>query len=125
STEAVMSTILRRMPDYVNYICPQFARTHINFQRVPTVDTSNPFIARYIPSADESFVVIRFADPKGIDFPYLLTMLHDAFMSRPNIIVVPGGKMELAMQLIFTPMILQLVEKRRHALRQTAPGTAA
>jgi phosphoribulokinase len=125
STEAVMNTILRRMPDYVNYICPQFARTHINFQRVPTVDTSNPFIARYIPSADESFVVIRFADPKGIDFPYLLTMLHDSFMSRPNIIVVPGGKMELAMQLIFTPMILQLVDKRRRALRQVAPVTAA
>ena len=125
STEAVMNTILRRMPDYVNYVCPQFSRTHINFQRVPTVDTSNPFIARYIPSADESFVVIRFADPKGIDFPYLLTMLHDSFMSRPNIIVVPGGKMELATQLIFTPMILQLADKRRRALRQAAPVTAA
>ena len=42
STEAVTDTILRRMPDYVNYICPQFAETDINFQRVPTVDTSNP-----------------------------------------------------------------------------------
>jgi phosphoribulokinase len=125
STEAVMNTILRRMPDYVNYVCPQFSRTHINFQRVPTVDTSNPFIARYIPSADESFVVIRFADSKGIDFPYLLTMLHDSFMSRPNIIVVPGGKMELATQLIFTPIILQLADKRRRALRQAAPVTAA
>ena len=125
STEAVMSTILRRMPDYVNYICPQFARTHINFQRVPTVDTSNPFIARYIPTADESFVVIRFADPKGIDFPYLLTMLHGAFMSRPNIIVVPGGKMELAMQLIFTPMILQLMDKKRRAMRQAGHSVEA
>ncbi len=115
STEAVMDTILRRMPDYVNFVCPQFSRTHVNFQRVPTVDTSNPFIARFIPSADESFVVIRFRDPTGIDFPYLLTMLHDSFMSRPNIIVVPGGKMELAMQLIFTPMILRLMEQRRRA----------
>ena len=115
SSEAVVDTILRRMPDYVNYICPQFSRTHVNFQRVPTVDTSNPFIARYIPTADESFVVIRFANPKGIDFPYLLSMLHDSFMSRPNIIVVPGGKMELAMQLIFTPMILRLMEARRQA----------
>ena len=113
STEAVVDTILRRMPDYVNYICPQFSHTHINFQRVPTVDTSNPFIARYIPSADESFVVIRFRNPKGIDFPYLLSMLHDAFMSRPNIIVVPGGKMSLAMQLILTPMILQLMDRKR------------
>jgi phosphoribulokinase len=116
STEAVVDTILRRMPDYVNYICPQFSQTHVNFQRVPTVDTSNPFIARYIPAADESFVVIRFANPKGIDFPYLLSMVHDSFMSRPNIIVCPGGKMELAMQLILTPMILKLMDGRRRAL---------
>ncbi|MGC3999376.1 MAG: phosphoribulokinase [Anaeromyxobacter sp.] len=116
STEAVVDTILRRMPDYVNHVVPQFARTHINFQRVPTVDTSNPFIAQDIPTADESFLVVRFADPKGIDFPWLLTMLHDSFMSRRNTIVVPGGKMPLAMQLIMTPMILQLLDRRRRAL---------
>ena len=116
TAEAVTDTILRRMPDYVNYICPQFSRTHVNFQRVPTVDTSNPFTARYIPAADESFVVIRFANPKGIDFQYLLSMVHDSFMSRPNIIVAPGGKMELAMQLILTPMILKLMDARRRAL---------
>jgi phosphoribulokinase len=121
STEAVVDTILRRMPDYVNYICPQFSETHVNFQRVPTVDTSNPFTARYIPAADESFVVIRFANPKGIDFPYLLSMIHDSFMSRPNIIVAPGGKMELAMQLILTPMILKMMDGRRRALGAQAP----
>ena len=116
SQEAVTDTILRRMPDYVSHICSQFSRTHVNFQRVPTVDTSNPFIARYIPSPDESFLVIRFANPKGIDFPYLLSMLHDSFMSRPNTIVAPGGKMGLAMELIFTPMILQLMDRKRRAL---------
>ena len=115
STEAVVDTILRRMPDYVNYITPQFSQTHVNFQRVPTVDTSNPFITADIPTLDESFVVIRFRNPKGIDFPYLLTMVHDSFMSRPNIIVVPGGKMELAMQLIFTPLLLRLMENRKRA----------
>jgi phosphoribulokinase len=113
STEAVMDTILRRMPDYINYICPQFSETHVNFQRVPTVDTSNPLIAEDIPSPDESFVVIRFADPHGIDFAYLLSMLHDSFMSRPNIIVCPGGKMGLAMQIIFTPLIMQVMDKKR------------
>jgi len=118
TTEAVTETILRRMPDYVHYIVPQFAQTHINFQRVPVVDTSNPFIARHIPSADESFLVIRFANPRGIDFPYLLTMLHDSFMSRPNTIVAPGGKMDLAMQLIFTPMIWRLMERRKLALQK-------
>ena len=116
STEAVTDTILRRMPDYVNYIVPQFAHTHVNFQRVPMVDTSNPFIARDIPSADESMVVIRFASPKGIDFQYLLSMIHDSWMSRANTIVVPGGKMELAMQLIFTPFIWRMMERRKHAL---------
>jgi len=113
--EAVVDTILRRMPDYVNHICPQFSRTHVNFQRVPTVDTSNPFIARDIPSADESMVVIRFANPKGIDFPYLVSMLHNSWMSRPNNIVVPGGQMGLAMQFIFTPMILRLIDIKRRA----------
>jgi phosphoribulokinase len=125
SQEAVVDTILRRMPDYVKYIVPQFSRTHINFQRVPTVDTSNPFIARWIPAADESFVVIRFTNPKGIDFPYLLSMLHDSFMSRPNIIVVPGGKMELAMQLILTPMILKLMDARRRAVGVLPPARPA
>jgi phosphoribulokinase len=115
STEAVTETILRRMHDYVNYICPQFSRTHVNFQRVPVVDTSNPFIARTIPSPDESMLVIRFADPRGIDFPYLLSMLHDSFMSRPNTIVCPGGKMDLAMQLIFPPMLWRLLERRDKA----------
>lgn len=116
STEAVTDVILRRMHEYVEFICPQFTRTHINFQRVPVVDTSDPFVARTIPTADESLAVIRFANPRGIDFPYLLSMLHDSWMSRANTLVVPGGKMELAMQLIFTPMILRLVERRRKAM---------
>ena len=115
SVEAVTDTILRRMPDYVNYICPQFAVTDINFQRVPTVDTSNPFVARWIPTPDESLVVIRFANPRGIDFSYLVSMIRDSFMSRANSIVIPGNKLDLAMQLILTPMILKLVERRRRA----------
>jgi phosphoribulokinase len=110
--EAVVDTILRRMPDYINYICPQFSHTHVNFQRVPTVDTSNPFIARDVPSPDESMLIIRFKDPRGIDFPYLLSMLPASFMSRANTIVCPGSKMPLAMQLIFTPMIWQLMERK-------------
>ena len=115
STEAVTDTILRRMPDYIHYICPQFTETDINFQRVPTVDTSNPFIARWIPTPDESMVVIRFKNPRGIDFPYLLSMLPNSFMSRANSIVAHGSKLDLAMQLILTPLIMQLIERRRNA----------
>ncbi|MBX3616754.1 phosphoribulokinase [Nitrosomonas sp.] len=113
SAEAVTHTILRRMHDYVHYITPQFSRTHINFQRVPTVDTSNPFIAREIPTLDESLVVIRFRYPEMADFPFLLRMIHDSFMSRPNTIVVPGGKMGMAIELILTPLILDIVAKSR------------
>jgi phosphoribulokinase len=116
--QAVMDTILRRMPDYIEFICPQFSRTDINFQRVPTVDTSNPGIARWIPTPDESMVVIRFANPYGIDFPYLLSMIKNSFMSRANSIVIPGNKQDLAMQLILTPMIMQLVQRARRARRE-------
>ncbi len=116
SPEAVTQTILRRMPDYVQYITPQFTHSHINFQRVPLVDTSNPFIAREIPTADESLVVIRFNKYRDQDFAYLLTMIHDSFMSRPNTLVVPGGKMGFAMEIIFKPIIEEMMEKRRQAL---------
>ncbi|MAV08413.1 MAG: phosphoribulokinase [Gammaproteobacteria bacterium] len=115
STEAVTDTILRRMHAYVHCICPQFSETDINFQRVPVVDTSNPLVARWIPTADESLVVIRFRSPKGIDFPYLMSMIDGSWMTRANSLVVPGGKMDLAMQLIFTPMILRLVQEAKRA----------
>lgn len=112
--EDVARTILRRMPDYVRYITPQFSRTDINFQRVPLVDTSNPFIARDVPSADESMVVIRFRNPQkwSVDFPYLLTMIKDSFMSRPNTLVVPGTKMRMAIEIIVAPIIESILEQR-------------
>jgi phosphoribulokinase len=117
SPEAVTHSILRRMPDYVKYITPQFTHSHIDFQRVPLVDTSNPFIAREIPTADESLVVIRFNKYRDqVDYTYLLTMIHDSFMSRPNTLVVPGGKMGFTMQIIFGPLIKEMMEKRREAL---------
>ncbi|MDY6992124.1 MAG: phosphoribulokinase [Pseudomonadota bacterium] len=116
SPEAVTHTILRRMPDYVKFILPQFTHSHINFQRVALVDTSNPFIARDIPSADESLVVIRFNKYRDQDYTYLLSMIHDSFMSRPNTLVVPGGKMGFAIQIIFRPIVAAMIEKRRQAL---------
>ena len=118
SPEAVTDTILRRLPDYVHFITPQFSRTDINFQRVPTVDTSNPFIARDIPTLDESFVVIRFREPRKtqVDFPYLLDMIDGSFMSRRNSIVVPGGKMGLAMELIIQPLVERLVQNGANRL---------
>ncbi len=113
--DEVVDNILRRMPDYVKYITPQFSETDINFQRVATVDTSNPFIARDIPTQDESFVVIRFKKPdiRHTDFTNLLTMISGSFMSRRNTIVVPGGKMGMAMEIILMPIIADLMARRR------------
>ena len=115
SAEAIVDTIMRRMPDYILHITPQFSLTDINFQRVPTVDTSNPFIARDIPTPDESFVIIRFREPDKleIDFPYLLSMIKDSFMSRRNSMVVPGGKMGMAMEIILQPIIERMMAARR------------
>lgn len=115
STEAIQQVILRRMDAYVNCITPQFSQTDINFQRVPVVDTSNPFISRTIPTLDESLVVIRFANPRGIDFQYLTNMIDGSWMSRANSIVVPGGKTDLAMQLILTPLIHRLIDTARRS----------
>lgn len=118
----VTQTILRRMEDYVNHITPQFSRTDINFQRVPTVDTSNPFIARDVPTPDESFIVIRFRDPAKfeVDFPYLLAMVDKSFVSRRNTIVVPGGKMLLAMELILMPILKRMVDASQVETRLVA-----
>jgi phosphoribulokinase len=115
SADVIVDTILRRMHDYVHYITPQFSRSDINFQRIATVDTSNPFIARDIPTPDESFIVIRFKEPKkfNTDFPNLLQMIPNSFMSRRNTLVVPGGKMGMAMELILTPIIHDMIEKAR------------
>lgn len=111
-----MSSIVRGLDDYFHYITPQFSRTHVNFQRVPTVDTSNPFSAREIPTQDESFVVVRFRrEMKNVNYPYLLQMIDGAFMSRINTLVVPGGKMGLAMELILLPLIEELLDKKRRA----------
>lgn len=112
SREAVMDSVVRSMDDYINYITPQFSRTHINFQRVPTVDTSNPFAAKTIPSLDESFVVIHFRGLEEINYPYLLAMIQGSFISHINTLVVPGGKMGLAMELIMTPLVKRLMEER-------------
>lgn len=118
SREAVTDSIVRSMEDYFSFITPQFSRTHINFQRVPTVDTSNPFSAKAIPSQDESFVVIRFREMKNVDFPFYLRMIDGSFMSRVNTLVVPGGKMGFAMELILKPLIVEIMANKREASQQ-------
>jgi len=112
SFDEVSRKVVARMKDYIHFIVPQFSVTDINFQRVPIVDTSNPFIARDIPAANECVVVVRFREPKKYNFPYLLSMIDGAVMSRPNTIVIPGGELQQAIDVICTPLIHSLIEKR-------------
>lgn len=123
SREDVTKMILLRMSDYMNYITPQFSRTDINFQRIPLVDTSNPFIARDVPTPDESLVIIRFRRPRRlqVEFPFLLSMLKGSFMTRPNTLCIPGGKMPMAMEIILRPLIEDIAKKRRK-MRKAAKG---
>lgn len=115
--EEVAGTILRRLPDYVNFIVPQFSRTDVNFQRVPLVDTSNPFAAREIPLSEESLVVIHFNEHSRVpaDFEMLLREVPGAFQSHAQTLVVPGPQQEHAMELIFKPAIQALMSARAAA----------
>ncbi len=117
SAEAATEMILARMPDYVHYICPQFSRTDINFQRVPTVDTSNPFTSVEIPTSDHSMVVIHVANDDKInpDYRKLLDMLDGSFMSQSDTLVVPAGQMVDAMKCLLTPVIERMMERRNLA----------
>lgn len=115
SEEAVVAQILDRMHDYVRFLLPQFKISDINFQHVAVVDTSDPVIARDVPTLDERMVVIRFRKPEdfAIDFPWLLANIPKSWMSRRNTLVVPGGTYELALDLIFTPILRRLMEPKR------------
>lgn len=110
--EAVCDAILRRMPDYINYIIPQFSLTDINFQRVPLVDTSDPFIARDIPALDESMIIARFRNPSKFDMVYLLDRIDGSFMSRPNTLVIPGSEFEVALTIIFEPILEEMFQDK-------------
>lgn len=113
----VTRTILRRMPDYVNYIAPQFSRTDVNFQRVPLVDTANPFVPQEIPKPEESLLVIHLNE-KGrlpVDFDDLMADLPGAFLSRPDTLVVPGEHMAQAMEEVLAPALAALARRRECA----------
>ena len=115
SFEESVETILRRMDDYIHYIVPQFGLTDINIQRMPLVDTSNPFIARDVPVPAESMLVIHFRDSRRYNFPDMLRRIPGSFMSRPSTLVVPGGELKLALEVICAPLLQDMMEKRATA----------
>ncbi len=119
SMESIINTILRRMDDYVYYIVPQFSKTHINFQRVPMVDTSNPFDETTIPGEEESFIVIRFR--KRVDTIEYQDLLDEipGFMTRKDTIVVPGENGGEAMKIILTPRIQRLIQQSKNTFKNS------
>lgn len=110
-----VETILRRMDDYIHYIVPQFGLTDINIQRMPMVDTSNPFVARDVPNPDESILVVHFRDKRKYNFVELLDKIPGSFMSRASTIVVPGGELKLLLEMVCAPILLDMMERRQSA----------
>ena len=113
SIEDVTQTILRRMPDYIEHIVPQYSRTHINFQRVPTVDTSNPFSNAGIPSPSESLIVVRFNDPSQQEIDDIIQSIRGSFQSKEDCLVVPGQTFEQTLELVLKPRVTKLIINSR------------
>ena len=111
--DEVRESILGRMYDYVHHITPQFSRTHINFQLVPQVDTSDPFRIDKEVSVDEMALVIHFQKLKPPKLSKILDLLENAQMTRQDTILVPGAKIGLALEIIIMPIIKKLVQKSR------------
>jgi phosphoribulokinase len=115
STEAVMDTILRRMPDYINYICPQFSTDARQFparadgRHLESVHCPGYPVARR-KHAGDPFRQSRRAST-SLPAEHAARLVHVA----PEHHRLPGGKMGLAMQIIFTPMIMQLMDKKRRS----------
>ncbi len=109
TSEEAVDIILRRMRDYITYITPQFSLTDINFQRIPLVDTSNPFIKSDIPNDAECMVVIRFREPSKHDLVSYTKQFPQAFLSRPNTLVIPNGYMEHAIDAICSPLVRSML----------------
>ncbi len=109
--EQVSDVILERLPDYIKYIAPQFDRTHINFHRIPLIDTGNPFSfgnPKHVPTPTESMVVIS-ARKVDIDLAPLIENIEGAKCSNEHTIVIPGESMLKAMNLLLLPIIKKMV----------------
>jgi phosphoribulokinase len=113
SPEETVETILRRMDDYIHYIVPQFGLTDVNIQRIPLVDTSNPFIARDVPTESECALVVHFRDRERHDFVDLLRRIPGSRMTRATTMLIPGGALGHALEVICAPILMDLIEKRR------------
>ncbi|VAW67313.1 Phosphoribulokinase [hydrothermal vent metagenome] len=109
SAEQVTANILEQLQDYIYFIVPQFSITDINFQRMPVVDTSNPFDLQPVPTEKESIIVISFKEPDKYNLDTYLKRIDGSFMSGRSNLVIPGGQMQHALDVICAPLIEALI----------------
>ena len=69
-----------------------------------------------MPTPDESALVIHFRDRDRHDFPGLLKRIPKARMTRPTTMLVPGGKLKLALEVICAPILQEMMARRQAAL---------
>lgn len=120
SVQQVRDIILERMPDYIETIVPQFHRTHINFHRVPLIDTSDPFStmspdAPMGPAPEDSLIICHVRHQE-VNLEEVKAKIPGAFLQNAETLVCNGQYMVDAMDLMMTPIIQNLIAKKRAAM---------
>jgi phosphoribulokinase len=108
------------MPDYIETIVPQFHRTHINFHRVPLIDTSDPFStmspdAPMGPAPEDSLIICHVRHQE-VNLEEVKAKIPGAFLQNAETLVCNGKYMVDAMDLMMTPIIQNLIAKKRAAM---------
>ncbi len=110
SEKNAIEMIKRRLPDYIKFICPQFSRTDANIQRVPLVDTSNPFSTESIPKDSESLFIFEIKKSRkfAISLEEVCEKVPGSFLTSENSLASPGTSLDKLLVTIFSPTINRL-----------------
>ena len=110
--EQTTEHIVQQLQDYIHFIVPQFSLSDINFQRMPVVDTSNPFDLDRVPADYESVLVVSFREPDKHDVASYARRIPRARLSGRKSLLIPGGQLQHALDVICAPIIETLIAAR-------------
>ncbi len=114
SKNEVKKLIIKRLPDYLEYICPQFSRTDANLERIPLVDLADPFKTKSIPADKNSIYMLSIKDNSIIEGLRTCLEKFDLFTADSDdmTITVRAKELKSLFELIFLPKILNLIGRK-------------